>query len=145
GTLRPILKSLADNYLASSKKGKYRIETRGINHLKDFLDGAKSGNQPAAPKLRKTSTSKTTKKKGTSLSKADIIVQMGDQGFIRDKTAEEIRTEMIRKGFSAKPTSMPALLLPFLKKGLLNREQKAIGDGEKKVWEYTWLSKKTST
>ncbi len=132
-SLRPVLKSLADSYFVIPEKGKYKISPRGINYLKDFLAGDTSDKPKKITKFRPNKKSK----KHTSSSKAGVITELGNSGFINAKSAEEIRTEMARKGFSAKSTSMPSLLLPFLQKGALDRKQRAVG--KNKVWEYTWV------
>jgi len=88
--------------------------------------------QPHVPRKGKAPARKVTKKK---LTRADLLRTMVSSGwFKKRRRIGEIGKELRRRGMKTARTSLPALLLPMVLEGVLEREHDSKGI-------YVYLSK----
>jgi len=134
-SLRPILKELSDNYLASSDEGKYQIPAKGIYELEKLLDSATKVDQNVQKSMSKRTGVPRSTKKGNSPSKSDAIEELIKDGyFSTPRDNSEIISELGRRGVTIKPTSLPSFILPLLRNKFLTRDHKL--KDKRKVWVY---------
>lgn len=130
-TLRPILKELTDNFLVKNENGKYQILPKGIYELETMLEKKTAENGAEDGK----SKSPTNRKSSGGPSKAGAIGELFAENFFAEpRELGEIQGELGRRGLSVKLTSLPAYVLPLVRKKILTREHKLKGKG--KVWTY---------
>lgn len=135
-SIRPILKELTDNLFILNQNGKYRITPKGIYELETLL----KRNQENIVDIEsiKRSNGKKTKPQISSNqpSKAGSISELLANGFFDNpREASEIITELGRMGMTMKPTSLPAYLLPLVRKKIIIRDYKE--KNKRKVWIYS--------
>jgi len=140
GSLRPILKIQADNFLIKRSKGKYQIRPKGLFQLEDMFQDKDKNSGKEIKQTRKIGAKLSGKSKGGS-SKAEIISEMMLDGFFDSpKDLKEIQIESRRRATTIKMTSLPPYLLPLVRKKKLFREYKK--KDKKKVWVYRMPDKK---
>ncbi len=132
-TLRPLLKSLKDDYKVDSNKGKYSILPQGVHSLQTSpSDSQKNGSTNRNPKSKKT----TRNKKNDSVT--DYIKKINNEGFFdKKRKGKEIHIKLVEKGLtSLKFSSLSSYLLPLVRKDILIREKQDTGRKQGKVWVY---------
>jgi hypothetical protein len=130
-TLRPILKSLKDEYKVDSQKGKYFVLPQGIFSLQKYFDNPNSEND--------TQISKKKNNKPKKSSVTDFLIKLNEEGFFNaGKNITEIYKKLIEKGVtSLKMSSLPSYLLPMVRKDILLREKRNTEAGMGKAWIYS--------
>ncbi|MFA6393689.1 MAG: hypothetical protein WCW25_02350 [Patescibacteria group bacterium] len=130
-TLRPILKSLKDEYKVESQKGKYFILPQGIFSLQAYFENPNS--ESNSPK----SVKKNNKPRKSSVT--DFLLKLNEEGFFNTgKNGTEIYKKLIEKGVtSLKLSSLPSYLLPLVRNDILSRKKIDTEAGMGKIWVYS--------
>lgn len=142
GTLRPILRSLTQLKILTSKKGRYEVPAHNLVHVKELI---RSAEKPSKTDHQKSFTAKSKvnpkkerqKTRGSKYKPAlgEKFNELVEQKWFKGgKTTSDLKKKLDEMTVFPPIVQLPAYLLKAYRTGLLTRKKENVK--EKNVWVY---------
>ena len=143
GTLRPLLRALAQSRMLESKKGKYEILAHNLGRVREAITSGKTTltskpsleNKKSTKEVKKNSNQKSSQNKPSLAEAFERLLK--EKWFGEGKTLIELKKELEKKAVIVPTSHLPVHLLKVIREEnpRLIRDKKLING--KKIWVYS--------